>query len=56
MQSFQRILLSSHPLQALKEQAKLFKDAKVPIYGVGIQSHIYNAHLDITQLKVSITL
>ena len=40
--------------QALKDQGKLFKDAKVPIYGIGIQSHIKDAHLDITKIKVYI--
>ena len=38
--------------QALKDQGKLFKDAKVPIYGIGIQSHFKDAHLDITEIKV----
>ena len=41
-----------HFLQALKDQAKLFKDANVPVYGIGVQSHIHNAHLDITSIKV----
>lgn len=36
----------------MKEQARLFRDAGVPIYGVGIQSHIKNSDLDITAMKV----
>lgn len=39
---------------ALKDQAKLFKDANVPVYGIGVQSHIHNAHLDITSIKAKL--
>lgn len=38
--------------QALKDQAELFKNAHIPIHGIGVQSHIHNAHLDITAIKV----
>lgn len=36
---------------AIKEHAKLFKAANVTIYGIGIQSHIKRADLDITSMK-----
>ncbi|XP_053380238.1 anti-sigma-I factor RsgI6-like [Mercenaria mercenaria] len=35
----------------LHNQAKFLKQAGVPIYGVGIQSHIKNTSLDIAQMK-----
>ena len=38
----------------MKVQASMLKESDVPIYGVGIQSHIKNANLDITAMKVSL--
>ena len=38
----------------MKVQASMFKESGVPIYGVGIQSHIKNVNLDITAMKVSL--
>ena len=39
--------------QAIKQQALKFLSAGVPIHGIGFQSHIKDANLDITAMKVS---
>ena len=33
----------------------MFKTAGVPIYGIGLQSHIKSADLDITSMKVGLS-
>ncbi|WAR31073.1 XYN1-like protein, partial [Mya arenaria] len=44
-------VMQSFSAMPLRNQAKLFKDAGVPIYGVGIQSHLKHMNLDIPTLK-----
>ncbi|XP_021346287.1 uncharacterized protein LOC110445816 [Mizuhopecten yessoensis] len=36
---------------ALKNQARSFVDAQVPIHGIGVQSHLGSTDVDMTQLK-----
>ncbi|XP_045202160.2 anti-sigma-I factor RsgI6-like [Mercenaria mercenaria] len=40
----------------LRHQAERFKQAGVPIYGIGVQSHIKDTNLDIGQLKGSLDM
>ncbi|XP_069134426.1 uncharacterized protein [Argopecten irradians] len=39
---------------AIKESAKRYRDANVPIYGIGAQSHFTSSDIDITRLKVGL--
>ncbi|XP_052790638.1 anti-sigma-I factor RsgI6-like [Mya arenaria] len=49
-------VMQSFSAMPLRNQAKLFKDAGVPIYGVGIQSHLKHMNLDIPTLKSNLDL
>ena len=49
-----RKIINNLCLQALKNQAQLYKSANVPIYGIGIQSHLKYEELDMTLIKVKI--
>lgn len=44
-------VMESYAAVPLRHQAEYFSKAGVPIYGVGIQSHIKDCNLDIGQLK-----
>ncbi|XP_060607339.1 anti-sigma-I factor RsgI6-like [Ruditapes philippinarum] len=44
-------VMESYAAVPLRHQAEFFKSAGVPIYGVGIQSHIKDTNLDIGKLK-----